>query len=142
MTAVCMLEEIEDAVFLHQPRDKVKGRFPVLDDVFALRITSLGSVLKVLKTVILKNLLDDFGDSFLLEDLAIGSAGKKPKPGNNFRAVVSEAIVALETRKLADNTIPKTFSIREQHGNRDRLSDDGLVLHIVVFRKKVRGKVK
>src|SRR4029077_3203370 len=96
-----VLEEIEDAVFLHQARDKVEGGLAILNDVFTLRVTALGAVLEILEAVVLKNFLDDFGNGFLLEGLAVGGAREEPEPGNNFSAIVAETIVAANASETA-----------------------------------------
>src|SRR6266581_5989765 len=101
-----VLKEIEDAVLFHQARDKVEGSLAILDDVFALGVGALGTVLEVLEAVVLKNLLDDLGDRFLLENLAIGGAREEPKPGHDFGAVVTEAIVTANASKAAYKAIP------------------------------------
>src|SRR5229473_6371622 len=104
-----MLKEIEDAVLLHQARDKIESGLAILDNIFALGVAALGEVLKILEAVILKHFLDDLGDSFLLENLTVGGAGEKPEPRNDFGTVIAEAIVAAHAGKAADVTIPVTL---------------------------------
>src|ERR1700687_432894 len=111
MRILIMLKEIEDAVLLHQARDKVESGLPVLHDVFALWVGALGTVLEVLKAVILEDFLDDFGNCLLLENLAIGSAGEKPEPRDDFRLVVAKAIVAAGRCETAYKAIPMALVI-------------------------------
>src|SRR6266568_757655 len=109
-----VLKEIEDAVLSHQARDKVEGSLAILDDVFALGVAALGAVLEILEAVVLENFLDDLGDSFLLENLAISGARQEPEPRNDFRAVVTKSIVAAHTGKAAYVTIPETLVVAGQ----------------------------
>src|SRR3989442_1246423 len=111
VSVLIVLKEIEDAVLLHQARDKVEGSLAILDDVFALGVGALGTVLEVLKAVVLEDFLDDLGDSFLLENLAISGARQEPEPRNNFRAVVTKSIVAAHARETAHKAIPMPLVI-------------------------------
>src|SRR6266699_635052 len=106
-----VLKEIEDAVLFHEARDKVEGSLAILDDVFALGVAALGAVLEILEAVVLENFLDDLGDSFLLENLAISGARQEPEPRNNFRAVVTKSIVAAHARETAHKAIPMPLVI-------------------------------
>src|SRR6266568_34075 len=122
-----VLKEIEDAVLFHQARDKVEGSLAILDDVFALGVGALRTVLEVLKAVVLEDFLDDLGDSFLLENLAISGARQEPEPRNDFRAVVTKSIVAAHTGKAAYVTIPETLVVAGQvKGDFYLLANNGL----------------
>src|SRR6266567_7364891 len=138
-----VLKEIEDAVLFHQARDKVEGSLAILDDVFALGVGALGTVLEVLEAVVLKNLLDDLGDSFLLENLAIGGAREEPEPRNNFCLIVAKAVIPTGATKTAYEAIPMTLIIA---GMLDLegylLADDIFEGNRVVFGEQLRCHVK
>src|SRR5216684_2308086 len=111
VSVLIVLKEIEDAVFLHQAGDKVEGGLAILNDVFTLGVAALGAVLKILEAVVLKNFFDDFGNRFLLEDLAVGSACEEPDPRNNFSSVIAETIVAAHASETAHKAIPMPLVI-------------------------------
>src|SRR5208283_1589816 len=143
MGTLVMLEEIEDSVFLHEAGNKIEGRLTVLDDIFSLGVGGLGAVLKILKTMILENFLDDFWNGFLLKDLAIGGASEKPKPGNDFGLVVAEAVVAANGGEAADKAIPETLVGAGQVYREGHLfADDVLERDGVVFGKEFHGKME
>src|SRR5690348_13937834 len=84
-----VFEKIEDAALFHQARNEVECGLAILHDVLTLRIAALRAILKILKAEVIEDLLDDVRDIFLLKDAAIGSAGEKPEPGYDFRAIVA-----------------------------------------------------
>jgi hypothetical protein len=141
-----VLEEIKDAVFLHQARDKIEGGLSILNYVFTLWVAALGAVLEILEAMVLKNFLDDFGNGFLLEDLAVGSAREEPGPGNNFGAIVAETIVAADASETAHEAIPMALVVAgvvdlESHLLADDvLEGDGMILGKEIGRemKKLR----
>src|SRR6266566_877555 len=109
VSILIVLKEIEDAALFHQARDKVEGSLAILDDVFALRVTALGAVLKILKAVVLEHFFYDLGDGFLLENLAISGARQEPEPRNDFGVVVGKTAVATYESKTAHETVPITM---------------------------------
>src|SRR5215469_26732 len=138
MSVLVVLEEIEDPVLFHQTRNKVEGGFAVLDDVFALGISSLSAVLKVLKGVILEDFLDNLGDGLLLENLAVGGAREEPEPGNNFSVVTREAVVATNARESANKPIPVPLvsaNVLRLDGN--SLADNILKRYGVILREQI-----
>jgi len=138
-----MLKEIEDAVLLHQARDKIESGLAILDNIFALGVAALGEVLKILEAVILKHFLDDLGDGFLLENLAIGGAGEEPEPRNDFGTVIAEAIVAAHASETADEAIPMALVIPGVMDlESDLLSDDVFEGDRVIFREQIGGEMK
>ncbi len=56
--AVLVLEEVRDALFLHQPRDEVEVRLAVLHDVLALLVARAQAALGLLHPVVGQDLLD------------------------------------------------------------------------------------
>ncbi len=54
VAVLIVLKEIENAIFLHQASDKIVGSLAVLDNVFALGVTALSAVLKILEAVVLE----------------------------------------------------------------------------------------
>ena len=143
VTVLVVLEEIEDAALLHQARDKIECSFAILNNVFPLRVAALRAILKILKAMILKDFLDDFGDGLLLKNLAIGCAREEPEPGNNFSTIMAKAVVATYTSKAADKTVPMTLAIPSMvHRDGHLLADDVLVDYGVIFRQKFDGKTE
>jgi len=143
MGTLVVLKEIEDAILLHQTGNKVESGLAILDDVFALRVTGLGAVLKILKAVVLKNFLNDVGDRFLLENLAIGGAREEPEPGDDFSAVIAEAVVAAYASKTGDKTIPMALVVTRVMKTKGHLfSHNILVPNGVLLGQKVDRKMK
>ena len=105
MLAVLVLEVVENAVLLHQARDEIEVGFTVLDAVLALIIGGGQRELVVLEAATLEDLLDNVRDGLVLEDAAIGNAGKEPEPGHDFHLVVGEADVGTALGKSADKAV-------------------------------------
>src|SRR6266436_2808786 len=138
-----VLKEIEDAVLFHQTRHKIKSGLAVLDDVFALGVTALGAILKILEAVVLKDFLDDFGNGFLLENLAISGAREEPKPRNNLCPVMGKAVVASNAGEAAYKTIPVPHVIVcmvDLQGH--LLADNVLEGNGMILRKKVECEME
>ena len=85
--AVLVLEEVENAVLLHQAGDEIEGRFPVLHAVLALGIGLRGRELVVADAELAEDLLQDRGDVLVLENAAIGRAGEQPQRGHDLGAI-------------------------------------------------------
>jgi len=138
-----MLKEIEDAVLLHQARDKIESGLAILDNIFALGVAALGEVLKVLEAVILKHFLDDLGDGLLLKNLAIGGACEEPEPRDDFCLIVAKAVIPTGATETAYEAIPMTLIIA---GMLDLegylLADDIFEGNRVVFGEQLRCHVK
>jgi hypothetical protein len=114
-----------------------------LDDVFALRVTALSAILKILEAMVLKNFFDDFGDRFLLENLAIGGAREEPEPRNNFSTVMGKAVVATYGSEAAYKAIPMTKVIAgvvDLEGH--LLADNVLEGNGMIFGKEIGGEMK
>ena len=69
-----------DALFFHQPADKIEIGFPVLHTIVALPVGTRQAVLDIAKAQLLEDPLDDIRSFLVLENPAIGSAGQKPEP--------------------------------------------------------------
>src|SRR5690606_3518468 len=91
-----VLEEVEDAFLLKQPRNEIEVAFPILDAVLPLRGTYAPDGLEPAGAMFLKDLLDDVQGRELLEDSAIDPARKEPQPGNDLGIIA--AIVAIPHR--------------------------------------------
>src|SRR6267154_429615 len=111
VAVLIVLKEIENAIFLHQASDKIVGSLAVLDDVFALGVTALSAVLKILEAVVLEDFFDDFGNSLILKNLAIGGTRQEPQPRNDFRTLTSEPIVTAQTGEPAHVSIPGSLVV-------------------------------
>src|SRR5207237_5526947 len=89
-----------------KPRDKIEICFPVLHTVVARSEASVKAEFEILKLKIRKNLLNDVGNCFVLENPAIGRAGEEPQPGHHLCAVCRETPVLRSLRKSADEAVP------------------------------------
>jgi len=94
--AIGMFEEIEDAFFLHQPGDEIEVGFPVLDAIVALGITLRQFELEIAATPVAKNVLNNIGNDFLLENPTIGGEGlnstaRAPARRDNGRSAIPYA---------------------------------------------------
>ena len=142
MRILIVLEEIENAGLLHQAGDKVESGFAILDHILALWIAGLRAVLEILKAVVLEDFLNDFGDGFLLKNLAVGCAREEPQPRNNFGMVVTETVVAAGASETTDEAIPMALvavsGVLDMKGNlfaHDISKGDGMILRKKVYRK-------
>jgi len=70
-----MLEEIEDAFLLEQPRHEIKGGFLVLNAIFSLLVGTGQCVAQIGDALLLQDLGDDVGRGLVLEDPVVGGAG-------------------------------------------------------------------
>ena len=100
-----MLEEVEDAVLLHEARDEVEVCFAVLNTVLHRRVAAVERELVVLKASIAENLLDDVVDFLVMENLAVGVPRQHPYPRNYFHLVMGEAGIRATLAKVADHAI-------------------------------------
>ena len=100
-----MIEEIEDAFAFHQARDKIKGRFSILNTELP-RAVGLGQrVFEVRKAQIRKNLLDDIGRGLVLKNLVALIHGQQPEPRINLGKISSKARGISCLREAADNAV-------------------------------------
>jgi len=138
-----VLEEIVDAVLFHQAGDEIESSFAILNYVFPLVITGLCAILKILKAMVLKDFFHDFGNSFLLKNLAIGGACEEPKPWHDFGAIVTVAIVATDKSKAAYKTVPVPLVVAAMmQTDGYALADDVLERNGMILREEVRGEMK
>ncbi len=100
-----MLEEVEDAILLHEPRDEIEVGLAVLDAVLHRRVAAVEREVEVLKAAVLKDLLQDVANFLVVEDFAVRIAGQRPGPGNDFHLVMDEIRVGTTLRKVAYHAI-------------------------------------
>ena len=85
-------EVVVDAFLLHEPADESKVCLPVLHAVIPGAVELAGEeVLAVGVAVVAADFPDDVRNPFLLEDAAIGSAGKEPEPGDEGGPVAGKS---------------------------------------------------
>src|SRR4051812_6787410 len=82
-----MLEEVEDAFFLHQPGNEVQIGLLVLDAILTLREVAGQAPREVVKSCGFEHLLDDLWSFLVLEDPGVCSQAEKPQPRNHFGLV-------------------------------------------------------
>jgi hypothetical protein len=135
-----VLEKIVDAVLFHEARDKIEIRLAVLHAVFALLKTALQGIAEIAEAAILEDFGDDVRDGHILKNAAIGSSGEKPKPGNDFRVVVSEALVHSSLREAADVAVEITLAaIGESQGDANLLANNFGEINRGIFGKELGG---
>ncbi len=132
--AVLVLEEIEDALVLQQPRHKVEVGLAVLHLVFIFLVGALSAELEIAEAVVGKDLLDDVDHVLLLEDAGIGAAGQEPQPGHDARVIDAPAAIGRLGRvKITNEAIeerPLAAARLDREG--DVLADQLLVVDRVV----------
>ena len=87
-----MLEEIIDAVGLHQPADEIEIRLAVLHAIFERRRRAGGLVTKIGEAAVGEDLLDDVDRRLLREDLAVRGPREQPEPGPQHELVDIEIL--------------------------------------------------
>ena len=139
-----VLEEVEDPILLHQPRDKVEIRFAILHAVVPRLESSLELVLEVGKAEILEDLGDDVGHRHVLEDAAVCGPRKKPEPGDHLGPVVGKPCIAAALGKAANKAVDVPFPSAVGEGNRqgDILADDLVERDRWVFREEMQVKAE
>ena len=102
-----VLEEIVDAVLLHQPADEVEVGLAVLHAVFELRIRAFVGQLRfeVGEAAILEHLLDDLGRLLVQEDPAVGRARQQPEPGPQHDAVGVVVVLHADPLRLDQDAV-------------------------------------
>src|SRR5262249_16815133 len=114
---VVMLEEIIDSFLLHETTDEVEVRLPVLNAMVQSAIGPCQRGREIIKTVILKNLLDDSGNGQGLRRVAHGGvknatvsgAREKPKPRNDGCLITIKPVGARPLDKGTDVTAEVAF---------------------------------
>src|SRR5713226_215632 len=131
-----VLKEVEDSALFHQAGNKIERGFAILYAVFALGKGTLQIAFEILEAVKAENSLHNLRNGHILENAAVGGAGKEPQPGNNFGAIVAEAIIAAHAGKAAYITVPIAFlAAGEMKRNRDLLSDNVFECYGMILRK-------
>src|SRR6516164_7859879 len=105
MFTVAMLEKIENAMLLHQTGNKVKIRLAVLNTILPSRKTTLAAILEIIKATIGENLLNNIGNSFVLENPAISPARQEPKPWYNLSMIIGQTRIASRLGETADESV-------------------------------------
>ena len=103
--AVGMLEEIIDAVFLHQPADEIEIRLAVLDAIFERRRRAGRRVAKIGEAAVGEHLLDDVDRRHLSEDPAVRGSRQQPKPGPQHELVDVEVLVSSGPARLGHHAV-------------------------------------
>src|SRR5215831_19282922 len=109
MLVLFVLEEVEDPILFHQPRDKVKIRFTVLHTVVPRLESSLKPVLEISKPEVLENLADDIGHGHILKDAAVCRTRQKPQPGDYLGPIVCKPRIAATQGKTAHEAVDVSF---------------------------------
>ena len=131
--AVFVFEEVKDALFFHEPGDKIKRRFPVLDAELALGVLAFQRELIVRKAQVRKDSLDDVGGRFVLEDTMVFGERKLPQPRRQAGVIDDASQPFLFAHPLADHPVdvPKAALLhRDLH--RNVLADDLRGVHFGV----------
>src|SRR5579863_5966419 len=125
VTSHLVLKEVEDAVLLHEPGNKVEVCLPILNAVLNRRIIAVEPHDVVGKPAIFEDLFQDLLDRFVMKNLAIGISSEQPGPGNHLHLVTGEARVGAALREVAHYAVKITLRlVRLSHSYGDRLADD------------------
>src|SRR6202020_1795785 len=91
----------------------------------------------------LENFLNDVRNGHLLENAAVGDAGKKPQPGHDLHLVGGETGIGTTLGEAADEPVEITLALICQHdADSDALTDDVLEGDGVIFGEQVQVKVE
>jgi hypothetical protein len=139
MFAVLVPEVIIDALLLHQPADEVEIRLAILHAVFPGPVLAAELFREVGETIVLENLLDDFGHLLFLEDPAVGLARQQPEPGPQRRMVTRKLTHAALVRELADIAVEVTGLAlsREVEAHGKKLAHHIVELDVVVLAQQI-----
>ena len=105
MLASFVPEVVVDTLLFQQAADEIEIRLAILNAVLPLPVAVVQFVLEIGETVITEYLFHDIGHLHLLIDAAIRSAGEKPEPGVQNRAVVGEIGEGPNLSELADKAV-------------------------------------
>ena len=141
-----LLEEIVDALLLHQPADKVEVRLPVLNAVIQFTVGRRQRERNIIEAVVLENLLDDARHGHFLgrfghhrmENPAIRRARQKPEPRHDRGLVNAEPLGAGTLHEGTDVPAELPFlgaaaHIRHAPANGDALADQLQKIHRRLF---------
>ncbi len=118
---VRVLEEVEDALLLHEPRHEVQVRLAVLHAELALGIAALAPDLEVRVALRREHGLQDLQHAHVLVDLAVAREREEPQPRHHLGAVAREVHRALAAREAADQAVDGPLrSVRQLDRQRDR----------------------
>src|SRR5450631_2833496 len=90
VTSHLVLKEVEDAVLLHEPGNKVEVGFAILNAVLDRRVTAVELDRVIGKPTIFEDLFQDLLDRLVVKNLAIGVSSEQPRPGNHLHLVTSK----------------------------------------------------
>src|SRR5206468_12028126 len=87
MLTVLLLEKVEDALMLHQPRNEIEVGLAILNAVVPLhmrapRLIPVVDYFGIHAFQLVKNSLHDVNGGHVLKDLAVGTQGKQTSPGD------------------------------------------------------------
>src|SRR5215471_3319512 len=141
-----MFEEIEDALFFHQPRNKLKVALAILHAIIPRGISARKVQAEIAETPFFEDLRHNVRHSLLLKNPAVGDTSEKPKPGNYFDVIVCEPVlradVASHLSDAAHEAIEKTLRlIGEPDRDGDILADDLIKDHLLrLLRNKIQAE--
>src|SRR5579863_10385290 len=102
MGATGEFEEVENSLFLHQPRGERKIAFLILRDVFA-RFIRAPKLVRHIEAV--KNLFEQIRNGHVLENTAAEFSRQLPDLRRNGHLELSEVEVPLALRKSGDDSV-------------------------------------
>ena len=112
---VGMLEEIIDAVFLHQPADEIEIRLAILHAIFERRRRAGGRVAEVGEAAVGEDLLDDVDRRLLREDLAVRGPRQQPEPGPQHELVEIEVLLRSGPARLGHHAVEVALLVVLRH---------------------------
>ena len=125
-----MLEEIENTVFFHEPRNKIESALLILHAVVASRVGGASAVLEIGEAQIREHRLDDVRGSFHLEDARVGAQRQPPQPGPQFGMVGGEFQVPPGLHETRDHTVDTTrLAVIQVQRHRYRFAHDLAEIH-------------
>jgi hypothetical protein len=138
-----VLEEVENAIFFHQARDKMKIRFPVLDAVVPGLKATLKRILDITKTEVFANLEDNVGHGHILEDATIGGAREKPEPGDDLSSIMCKPHIIARLGKTADTAVDVALTaICQEDAEGNPLTHNPVKGNGSVYREQIKMKLE
>src|SRR5271165_800951 len=126
VSAFTVIEEVEYALFFHQPARKIEVRLPVLHAVFARLVVALKFPVTIDTG---QNRFENVRNRLLLKYPALRLLGQKPSLRNNFGSEICEPNIPVALRKRGTDSVDiSPFRVastpRRRNFQRDFLPDE------------------
>ena len=139
MLAILVLEEVVNALRLHQAADEIEICLAILNAIFARDVTAGKAELVIVEAVALENLFDNVRGGFGLENAAIGRAGEEPEPRDNRGAILGVAALVAGLDHPADEAVEIPFHLlADVQPDGDVVADDLVENNVCILAAEFR----